>query len=1047
MLDLRSRLLATTLFVGAGLTAAPAIAQDAATPPADQPADGAAPADTTAAPPPAAPAATNSGGDIVITGSRIPQPNLTSASPVTVLSSQDIKLQGTTRTEDLINSLPQSFAGQGSNISNGALGVASVNLRGLGPTRTLVLINGRRLQPGDPRVPLQDINFIPSSIVKRVDVLTGGASSVYGADAVAGVVNFIMDTSFTGLRLDAQASTFMHYNDASDRILNADVARGFRPPHGLSTNGGAQDVSAAFGANFDDNRGHIAAYATYRKQDAVLQASRDYSFCSLAARTVAQGGLGSGSPARDFNCGGSGTSAEGNIFTNVGTFHVDGNQFVPGSTAFNFGPYNFYQRPDERYTFGTFAEYEISPAAKPYLEAMFMQDVSNSQIAPSGAFLGNITTINCDNPLLSTQQFNTICVPNNTFVDGNGVTQAIAYVGRRNVEGGGRTDHLERSSYRVVAGVRGDLLKGVSYDAYYQFGSTRFSQAFENDFSVVRLGRALDVVANPAVGGVAGIPAGTPVCRAALPGSGVGGGALDANCVPYNIFSSGGVTAAALAYLQVPLLSRGNVNETIADANFTIDGGEYGIQTPWSDRGIGLNVGGEYRKEALDFLPDIEFQTGDGAGQGGAILPVSGKFDVREAFAELQLPIVSRSFFEELTFGAGYRYSDYKVANKHFSTDTYKLSVEFAPIHDIRARASYNRAVRAPNVVELFAAQAVGLGGTVDSCAGAASGGLVNGFTAAQCAFTGVTAAQFGNVNANPANQYNALIGGNPELTPEKADTYTVGLVLQPRFVPGLAVTVDYFDIKVENLISTLGFQTILSQCLASGDAFFCSKIHRNPNNGQLFGSVNGFIETTNVNIGGQRTKGFDLNGTYSRRLGGVGTVNVSYVGTILRKLEIDTGVSGAASGQDGKFDCAGFYGNTCGSFLTGAPNPKYRHKLRLGLTLPNGLGVSGQWRYFSSVENDALSGDCDIVATNGCVGNVAPANRKIPAQSYFDLSLSARLADRYNFRLGANNIFDKEPPIVGGEVSNAPFGNGNTFPQVYDALGRFLFAGVTVDF
>jgi len=178
-----------------------------------------------------------------------------------------------------------------------------------------------------------------------------------------------------------------------------------------------------------------------------------------------------------------------------------------------------------------------------------------------------------------------------------------------------------------------------------------------------------------------------------------------------------------------------------------------------------------------------------------------------------------------------------------------------------------------------------------------------------------------------------------------------------------------------------------------------------------------------------------------------MGTLNVAYVGTILRKLEIDTGVVPTTGTGDGKFDCAGFYGNTCGSFLTGAPNPKYRHKLRLGFTLPNGLGVSGQWRYFSSVKNDALSGDCDIVATGGCVGTVAPANQKINSQSYYDLALTARVGDRFNFRLGANNILDSDPPVVGGEVSNAPFGNGNTFPQVYDALGRYIFAGVTVDF
>ena len=1052
MTDFRSRLLATTLFVGAGALASPALAQDAAPAATDataQPATAPVEAQPAAATTNAQGAPAASAGDIVITGSRIPQPNLTSASPVTVLSSQDIKLQGTTRTEDIINSLPQSFAAQGSNISNGSTGTASVNLRGIGSSRTLVLINGRRLQPGDPRAPVADINFVPAPLIKRVDVLTGGASSVYGADAVAGVVNFIMDTNFRGLRIDAQASTFMHDNNAPGHIINGNFApnRNFRPPHGQSVNGGAQDIALAFGAGFDDNRGSIMAYATYRKQDPVTQASRDYSFCSLAARTAAQGGRGSGFNGSDFNCGGSATSAVGTFFTNVGTFHVgNNNQFVPGQVPFNFGPYNFYMRPDERYTLGAFANYEISPGVKPYLEAMFMDDTSVAQIAPSGDFF-NTTTINCDNPLLSAQQFSKICVPANTFVDSQGVTRAIAYTGRRNVEGGGRRDNTEHLDYRVVGGIKGDLLKGVSYDAYYQFGTTRFSQSFQNDFSITRLRRALDIIANPAVGGVAGVAAGTPVCRSALPGSGPGGVALDPLCVPYNIFQTGGVTPAALSYLQTPLVSRGNVNETIANANVTVDGGEYGLQTPWSDRGVGLNVGGEYRKEALDFLPDLQFQTGDGAGQGGAILPVKGKFDVREAFAELQLPIVSHSFFEELTLGAGYRYSDYKIAGRHFNTDTYKLSAEFAPIHDVRLRGSYNRAVRSPNVVELFAPQAVGLGGTFDPCAGAAVGGLVNGNTAAQCANTGVTAGQFGSITANPANQYNALIGGNPDLSPETADTYTAGLVLQPRWIPGLAVTVDYFDIKVDGLVSTLGFQTIMSQCLSSGDPFFCSKIHRQAGNGSLWLTPAGFVETTNTNIGGLRTKGWDINGSYSRRLGGLGTLNASYVGTILRTLEIDTGVNGGATGQDGKFDCAGFYGSTCGSFLSGAPNPKYRHKLRLGFTLPNGLGVSGQWRYFSSVKNDALSGDCDISSAPGCVGSVAPANQKINPQSYFDLAFTARVGDRFNFRLGANNLLDKAPPVVGGEVSNAPFGNGNTFPQVYDALGRFLFAGVTIDY
>src|SRR4030095_15986365 len=228
------RFLAGTVLGSSFGIALPVHAQDAAAP-----AIAASQGGDTAAAPTNSPqdSASQPTRDIVITGTRIPQPNLTPASPVTVLNSQDVKLSGTTRTEDLINSLPQSFAAQGSNISNGSTGTASVNLRGLGSSRTLVLVNGRRLQPGDPRSPVADINFIPASLVKRVDVLTGGASSVYGADAVAGVVNFIMDTNFRGLRIDAQASTFLHYNNVDDKILNANIARGFRPPHGWSVNG------------------------------------------------------------------------------------------------------------------------------------------------------------------------------------------------------------------------------------------------------------------------------------------------------------------------------------------------------------------------------------------------------------------------------------------------------------------------------------------------------------------------------------------------------------------------------------------------------------------------------------------------------------------------------------------------------------------------------------------------------------------------------------------------------------------------------------------
>jgi iron complex outermembrane recepter protein len=1055
-LDFRQRLLTTTLLVGASLVASPAFAQNAppatSTPsPPDNSATPSIPETTTPVEGQTTVPSTSATGenvrtsqDIVITGTRIPQPNLTSASPVTVLSAQEIKLQGTTRTEDLINSLPQSFAAQGSNVANGATGTATVNLRGLGPSRTLVLINGRRLMPGDPTQPVADINFIPSSVIKRVDVLTGGASSVYGADAVAGVVNFIMDTNYRGLRIDAQASTFMHDNRAGANVLNPNSEIGFSPPRGLSTNGGSQDISAAFGAGFDDNRGSIMAYATYRHQDAVLQGSRDYSFCAFGANP-AYTAAGS-----DFYCGGSSTSAEGRVrvfnpITGTRLFngHVSGTSIVPGTPLFNFAPYNYYQRPDERYTFGAFAEYEISPGAKPYLEAMFMNDRSVAQIAPSGNF-NNTTYVNCDNPLLSAQELAIICQPGATFTNTGVVnpttglpsTLSSVLISRRNIEGGGRQDDLEHTAFRIVGGVRGDLLKGLSYDAYYQFGTTKLSETYRNDFSVVRLQRSIDVIANPATGGVAGVAAGAPVCRTAVTG-------VDPNCVPWNVFQTGGVTAAALNYLQTPGFQRGNTDETVANVNLTFEGGEYGLQTPWADRGVGINVGGEYRKELLDFNTDVEFQTGDLAGQGGPTLPQSGSFDVRELFTEVQVPIISHSFIEEFTLTGGYRYSDYKVdGGSSFTTDSYKIAAELAPIRDVRLRASYNRAVRAPNIAELFGPAGLGLAGGTDFCAG-----TTPVFTAAQCANTGLAAAQYGTVDANPANQYNAQFSGNVNLTPEKADTYTVGVVLQPRWVPGLAFTVDYFNIKVKNLISALPFNGVLASCGLTGDPTFCSLIQRDIT-GSLFNLPSGFATLQTVNVGGLETNGFDFNGSYAHKFAGMGTLNLSFVATLTKKLIFDTGLNPGVLGLDGSYDCAGFFGATCTAGPPGpfsSPNPKWRHKFRAGFTLPNGLGISGQWRYFDKVKNDSLSNDPDLNFAQG--PNSFPGNRVLPAQSFFDLALTARIADRYNFRLGANNIFDRSPPLVAGDVSAPPGGSGNTFPQMYDALGRYIFAGVTVDF
>jgi iron complex outermembrane receptor protein len=1074
-LDFRQRLLSSTLLVGASVLANPAYAQS--TPPTtgtqSTVPDQNVPTNPGGAPPTGPVSSTptptvnaegqtvQSGNEIIITGTRIPQPNLTSAAPVTVVTNQDVKLSGTTRIEDVLNQLPSVGASQASGVSNGATGTAEVDLRYLGSKRTLTLINGRRMTPGDPNSTTQaaDLNLIPAALIKRVEVLTGGASSVYGADAVAGVVNFIMDTNFTGIRFDGQYSFYQHNNNnpsvgAGKTIDDLMNAKGFGFPTGSVADGGTFDGTVSMGAAFDDNRGHAVAYFGYRHVNPVLGGRRDYSACTLQ-------NTGGGAP----TCGGSATANPGNALffipgqtsSTIGALGP-GTLTQGGENIFNFGPLNYYQRPDERYIAGAFADYEITPAIKPYLEFMFMDDHTLAQIAPSGDF-GNTLLINCDNPLMSASQQTQICNPSNlingfigsfptpvgagfnptpnappiNFFDpltGATHNEAFFQLLRRNTEGGNRIADLQHTSYRGVLGTRGDLSNVWSYDAYFQYGKTDYSQVYRNEFSVRRLNEALDVVTDPNTG--------LPACRSAVSGT-------DPACVPYDVFGPNGPSQAAVNFLNVNGLIHGQTSEQVADVNFTGALGDYGLQTPWSDQGVGVNFGTEYRKESLNLDPDQEFQTNDLAGQGSPTLPVSGSFRVLEAFGETQIPIIRHSFIDELSLSAGYRKSWYKLDNgRTYTTDTYKIAGELAPIPDIRFRADYNRAVRAPNIQELFAPQFVGLDGSKDPCAGHAI--QANEFG---CIATGLRPGQ--TITPNPAGQYNGLLGGNPNLSPEKATTKTVGVVLQPRFIPRLSFTVDYWNIDVKDAIQGFGADAIISNCVnhstsAADIAASCALVHRDVT-GSLWLTSNGFISDLPANSSEIKTNGFDFNGAYSHRLGGLGTLSASFDGTLLRHYIVNNGLAG------GIYDCAGLYGPTCSgaSVASSAPMPKWRHKARLTLQTPNGIGLSVQWRYVGKVTAETLTNNETLT---GIPNNFDPGLH-IHAFNYFDLATTFTIGDHYNFRLGVNNVFDKNPPFVTSGNGNRPGSslcpagpcNNNSYPGTWDALGRYIYAAATLNF
>ncbi|NUR10220.1 MAG: TonB-dependent receptor, partial [Bradyrhizobium sp.] len=966
-----------------------------------------------------------------------------------------------------------------------------VDLRDLGPKRTLVLVNGRRLVPGDPNTASQaaDLNFIPSALIKRVDVLTGGASSVYGADAVAVVVNFIMDTNFTGIRLDGQYSFYQHNNNCPSVVTTAanggtvcglldaraKTLTGYSYPKGSVADGGTFDGTLSLGAAFDDNRGHAMAYFGYRHVNAILQQRRDYSACGIQDTKTTHSGSGIN---HNLVCGGSATSAEGNVLVfsnNTSTFYTFGpnRQLLHTSTRYNFNPTNYYQRPDERYTAGAFADYEVSKAIHPYMEFMFMDDHTLAQIAPSGDF-GNTYTINCDNPLMSAQARGIVCAdgqglingflgsfplaqgasynpnpgaPPLVFTDAQGTPYNIGYFNllRRNVEGGNRISDLKHTEWRGVVGLKGDLSKVWSYDSYFQYGRTNYEQVYRNEFSAARLRNALNVTIDQR----AGSPTfGQPICRSVLDQT-------DPNCVPYDIF--GTPSAAAVNYLNVFGVITGQTSEQVADANITGALGEMGVQTPWSDQGVGVNIGTEYRKESLTLNPDQEFQTGDLTGQGAPTLPVNGAFRVIEAFGEVEVPLVRHSFIDELSLSAGYRKSWYvtlpgpgltdlngdAVVSRKYSTDTYKLEARFAPIRDVLLRGAYNRAVRAPNIQELFAPQFVGLDGATDPCAGTPVTLADMPNTYYGCRF-GQGMAEGSSTPPNPAEQYNGFLGGNPNLNPEKATTKTVGVVLQPRFIPRLAISADWYDIKIKNAIQTYGADAILTNCVnnttsATNIAASCALIHRNPA-GSLWLSSSGYVVDLPHNVGSVETRGIDGTVNYSYRFGSFGTLSAGFNGTWVDKYIVNDGLNPA-------YDCAGLYGATCGN-----PLPHWRHKLRLTMQLPVGIGLSAQWRYVGKVKHEGLSSDDALNNPDVLPGPNNPAqlqNIRVKAQSYFDLASTFTVGDHYNLRLGVNNIFDKNPPLFSSSFGSCAvvFCNGNSYPGVYDVLGRYLYASATINF
>ncbi len=1054
----RDTLLASTVIAGMTVFSTAAFAQDATdagqtqgppgTPGTPAPADDDTPGPGVVPQAGAGAAEETSTGDIVVTGSLIKNPNLTASNPVTVVGQEEIQLRQSNVAEEVIRDIPGATPSIGAQVNNGSGGSAFVNLRSLGSNRNLVLLDGVRIAPAGLGG-VVDLNNIPLALVDRIDALTGGASTTYGADAVAGVVNFITRRDFAGVELSA-----------SQNITEEGDGNQFR-------------VDVTVGANFDDGRGNAVLNLGYIDTDPVYFGDRPFARVgieSFQAENVAGAGSTTTVPAAfSFQGGGLPVGAPGRLSGNRQIDPALGFAVRPTGVGvyqtFNFNPYNVFQTPFQRFNMYGAGHYEVSDGLEVYTRGLFSNNLVSTIIAPSGSF-ASLVTIPVSNPFLPVGLRNQFCAsqdfnPNVPGVQPLTPAQCEAAAAartpgdpnfrtfttnlrRRFVEAGPRISDYETTIFDFRAGIRGGITETINFDVFGAYGESENQSTIRNYVTTSRLRAAL-FATNPTT---------------CLPGAPLGGSSA-AGCVPINVFGEAG-TISPQAVNFVVQESTSTVRTSLAQARALING-DFGVTSPFGTDPVGFAVGSEYRKYQATQRSDVLARTpGELGGAGGAAPNIDGGLDVYEAFAELIAPLVQdRPFFENLLLEAGIRRSSYSIfapGNPTFKTTTYKIGGQWNPVQDVRIRGNYGRAVRAPNISELFTPQTVGLTNlAVDPCAGSAPVGNAN--LRAVCLAQGAQAFTIGSITNPTAAQANAVFGGNLNLVPEESDSYTIGVVFQPTFVPNLAVTVDYFNIDIDGAISNPSATSVLNDCFqnlgaASASDPRCTSIRRNPQTGELQGdpSTTPGVPIPLSNSGRIRTDGVDVGASYRTGLPFFEDTRLSltFQGTYTRNQEFQSDPTQVPR------ECVGFYSNNCG-FPAGSPQPKYRFSQRTTLTFGD-IDVSLLWRYLHSLRYEPRQQQEDIQAAigrgcvdptgadpNGCV--VDPRFRSIDAKHYFDLSTRYGITENFDFTVSVLNLFDKNPPVVGNTVGTTTFNGGNTYPSSYDPLGRRFAFGARLKF
>lgn len=1048
----RQRLLASTLLMGIVAYGSPASAQDT---PIQDPNSPQAPSTQVGdraidkcIENPNAPDCASEGQAIVVTGSRIASPTITSASPLQIVDARDIQESGVVNLQEVLLENPAfgtpAISRTNSAFSTSGAGVATIDLRNLGTSRTLVLVNGRRTVAGLPGGSTVDLNTIPAPFIERVDILTGGASSIYGSDAVAGVVNIVYRRNFEGLQLSGQAGISEEGDDAR------------------------QQLNMMVGSNFDDERGNVTAYLGYTKEKGVYSARRpgsniDNNACYQVPNS--QGGcLTDVVTNRDFTrlfetyapflsgfapnsvvTFGSTTRQVGPggqlIVPNTNGV-VGGQPSIENATGFNRNAFRTIALPIERYLLAFRGNYEMSENINAFMEGNFAKSQTTTLIEPfafQSSGVNGVAPNACSTPITLTPQ--AICggfipiqtrvgttIVRNPFVPDaifNGATDRtgdglrdISFL-RRLTDFGPRTYTADRQTFRLLAGLEGDIFRDWKWDVFYGFGQTVESQVGSGQVNLNNFRSALEVIPGP----------NGPVCADPV--------ARTQGCVPANIFAGAGqgFSPGAVTYIQATQTRNVRVEQNLAGAN--ISGNLFEL---W-DGPLGIAAGVEYRKEKSRAENDP--LTTAGLNGGNALQPTAGQFDVKEAYGEIAVPLLAnRPFFENLTVRAAARISDYSSIGTVYS---WNYGAEYAPHPDIRMRAVWARATRAPNINELFGGRSQTFPtGLQDPCVGV----TLTSTTAvsANCrAAPGVlqniqTNGSF-TLNQSDLQGVSGFGSGNPNLFEEKGDTFTAGVVINPRSIDALrnfVFTADYFNIRIRDTIAARPRQDILTQCFTVNEPVACALITRRPNpeGPNSAGSLQ-FIDTFPANSGAFNHQGFDLTMSYRQRLSdlglGSGTLSGKIAYTHLMKFDFFSAPDAVYNPIDGEIGAAKDRASASISY----------DDRQFGATLRGTyIGRSYLDNTFFSLLLPPQAADAPLLEAGD------EGTRPFAVKAYFTLDSQVRFtpAERYEFYVGVDNLLNRDtPPIISGLPGNST--GTQTEAGTYDPIGRRFYAGARLKF